>query len=226
LKQLDGDRVGLVAFAGSAFLQCPLTLDYSAFAESLRAVSVGLIPKGGTSLAAAMRTGIEAFEGRGGRHAALVLITDGEDHEGDVESATREALAAGIRVFTVGVGTPNGELVEIEIDGRKTFLKDRQGQVIKSRLNEDALRDLAVTTGGAYLFAQGPSLGLDDLYANHIAKLERRELESAMQRRYRERFQIPLAIAFLLLACEPFVRTYRRPRNRRSAAFGSWRAAR
>lgn len=221
VRQLEGDRIGLIAFAGTAFLQCPLTLDYQAFIESLRAVSVGIIPKGGTSLAAAIRTGIEGFEGRAGRHNALVLITDGEDNEGEIEAATQEALAAGIRVFTVGVGTQNGELIEIEIDGRKTYLKDRQGQVVKSRLDEDSLRTIAATTGGAYLFAKGPSLGLDDLYSNHIASMDRRQLESAMQRRYRERFQIPLFAAFCLLALELMLRVA----PRRNAAVGRRRKA-
>lgn len=220
VRQLEGDRIGLIAFAGTAFLQCPLTLDYQAFIESLRAVSVGIIPKGGTSVASAIRSGIEAFEGRAGRHTALVLITDGEDHEGEIEAATQEAAAAGIRVFTVGVGTQNGELIEIEVDGRKTYLKDRQGQVIKSRLDEETLRSIASTTGGAYLFAKGPSLGLDDLYANHIAQMDRRELDSTMQRRYRERFQLPLAAAFIMLAAEPIVRRARRRRVSRPATAG------
>jgi len=210
VKQLEGDRIGLIAFAGSAFVQCPLTHDYQAFVESLRAVDVGIIPKGGTSLAQAVRSGVEAFAGREGRYAALVVITDGEDHEGDVEAAAQEATAAGIRVYTVGIGTQGGELIEVDVDGRKTFLKDQQGQVVKSRLDEETLRTLATTTGGAYLYAQGPSLGLDELYADYIAKMDRRELETSMQRRFRERFQIPLLIAFALLAVEPVLRAARR----------------
>ena len=205
VEQLQGDRVGLIAFAGSSFVQCPLTHDYAAFLESLRAIDVGIIPRGGTALAQAVRTGIEAFQGREGRYAALVLITDGEDHEGDVESAAQEAAAAGIRVYTVGIGTRGGELIEIEVEGRKSFLKDRQGQVVKSRLDEETLRTLATTTGGAYLYAQGPSLGLDELYDDYIAKMERREIDSTMQRRFRERFQVPLVLAILLLAIEPLV---------------------
>lgn len=210
VRQLEGDRVGLVAFAGSAFAQCPLTHDYQAFAESLRAIDVGVIPRGGTALGEAVRVGVEAFEGREGRHAALVIITDGENNEGDVEAAAQEALAAGIRVFTVGIGTPQGELIEVEADGRRTFLKDRQGQVVKSRLDEETLRTLATTTGGAYLYARGPSLGLDELYRDYIAKMEKREIETSMQRRFQERFQIPLLIALFLLVVEPLLRD-RRP---------------
>lgn len=219
VKQLEGDRVGLIAFAGSAFVQCPLTHDYSAFSESLRAIDVGIIPRGGTAIGEAVRAGVEAFEGREGRYAALVLITDGEDHEGDVESAAQEALAAGIRVYTVGIGTPEGELIEVQDDGRRSFLKDRQGQVVKSRLDEETLRTLATTTGGAYLYAQGPSLGLDELYDDYISKMERREIESTMQRRFKERFQVPLLLAFLLLAAEPVIREARR----RNGAGAAWR---
>ena len=210
VKELEGDRVGLIAFAGSAFVQCPLTHDYQAFSESLRAIDVGIIPRGGTALGEAVRAGIAAFEGREGRYAALVIITDGEDHEGDVESAAQEAAAAGISVYTVGIGTPEGELIEVEVDGRRSFLKDRQGQVVKSRLDEETLRTVATATGGAYLYARGPSLGLDELYDDYIATMEKREIETSMQRRFEERFQIPLLIAFVLLAAEPLMRAGRR----------------
>lgn len=205
VKQLQGDRVGLIAFAGSAFVQCPLTLDYAAFSESLRAVNVGIIPKGGTALAEAVGAGVEAFEGRQGKYAALVLITDGEDHEGGVDEAAKLAAEAGIKVYTVGIGTPGGELIQIEENGQKTYLKDRSGQVIKSRLGEETLRAIATTTGGAYLYAEGPDLGLDTLYEEYISTMEKRELKTAMEKRFEERYQWPLALALLLLALEPVV---------------------
>jgi Ca-activated chloride channel family protein len=205
IKQLQGDRVGLIAFAGTAFVQCPLTLDYAAFSESLRAVHVGIIPKGGTALADAVVAGVEAFEGRQGQHAALVLMTDGEDHEGGLDEATRRASEAGIRVYTVGIGTAGGELITIEENGKATYLKDRHGQVVKSRLDEETLRKVATETGGAYLYAKGPDLGLDELYVDYISKMEKRDLKTAMQRRYEERYQWPLALALVLLALEPLV---------------------
>lgn len=219
--QLQGDRVGLIAFAGTAFVQCPLTLDYAVFSESLRAVDVGIIPKGGTALAEAIRAGVAAFEGRRGRHSALVLITDGEDHEGGLEEAAREAAEAGIKVFTVGIGTPAGELITIEENGKTTYLKDRQGQVVKSRLDEETLRTIATSTGGAYLHAQGPDLGLDKLYQDYIRAMDKRELKTTMTRRYEERFQWPLLVAFLLLWFEPLVGKRRglRARARRLLSF-------
>ncbi len=216
LTELHGDRIGLVAFAGRAFTQCPLTLDYGAAAESLDAIDVGIIPKGGTALAEAIDTALAAFEGREGKHQAIILITDGEDHEGKVKDATARASERGVKIFTVGLGTTEGELIPSERGG---FVKDRNGQVVKSRLDEETLKQIAVDTGGVYLHATGASLALGDLYRDYIATLEKRELTSTLERRYDQRYQLPLALALLLLALEPLVG------DRRATAF-RWRRAR
>ena len=208
VAELHGDRVALVAFAGSAFLQCPLTLDYGAFAQSLDAVEVGIIPKGGTALGAAIDASLEAFEGRQGSHQALVLITDGEDHEGKVKEAAKRAADRGVKIYTVGIGTTEGELIPGESG---TYVKDRAGQVVKSRLDEEALKDVAVETGGVYLQAAGPSLGLAELYRDYIDTMEKRELASTLERRFEHRFQVPLALALVLLALEPLVGDRRAP---------------
>ncbi len=206
LRLLEGDRVALVAFAGTAFLQCPLTLDYDAFAQSLAAVDVGSIPRGGTSVARAIDAGVEAFEGRQGTHGALILSTDGESHEGDLAKALGRAKELDVRIFTVGVGTVEGELIPLGDAGDGPgFLKDRQGRVVKSRLDATTLERIAEETGGAYVRAGGASLGLDELFREHIAPMERREIESAIERRYEDRFQVPLAVALLLLATEMLV---------------------
>jgi Ca-activated chloride channel family protein len=209
IKNLHGDRVGLVAFAGSAFVQCPLTLDYEAFSESLRAVDVGIIPKGGTALAEAVRAGLGAFEGRQGKHNALIIITDGEDHEGDVDAVTQEAAESNVRIYTVGIGTAEGELIPAA-EGGQGFFKDRHGQVVKSRLDEETLQKVATTTGGAYVRAAGAELGLDELYEGYIGKMEKRELSSTMERRFEERFQWPLAGAVACLLAEMLVGERRR----------------
>jgi Ca-activated chloride channel family protein len=208
--ELRGDRIGLVAFAGTAFVQCPLTLDYGVFAQSLDAVEVGLIPRGGTSLTAAIDAGLAAFEGRQGKHQALVLITDGEDHEGAVKDAAKRAAERGVKVYTVGIGTADGELIPGE---GGSFVKDRSGQVVKSRLDEETLKQIAVDTGGVYLHAAGASLGLAELYRDYIGTLEKRELATTLERRFEHRFQIPLVLAFLLLAAEPWVGERRLPRR-------------
>lgn len=223
VKQLRGDRIGLVAFAGSAFVQCPLTLDYEAFTESLRAVEVGIIPKGGTALGEAIDAAVEAFEGHQGKHEALILITDGEDHEGQLEEATKQAANQGIKIYTVGIGTAEGDLIPITVDGQQTFVKDRKGQVVKSRLDDDALKKIATDTNGAYVHAEGPSLGLDVVYNDYVGKMEKRELKSTMERRFEERFQIPLLLAVALFALEPLVGERRRPSI---APWRRWRAGR
>jgi len=197
-----GDRLALVPFAGTAFLQCPLTLDTGAFLQSLDAVEVGIIPRGGTALAAAIDASLAAFEGREANHQAVVLITDGESHEGDLDGAIARAKERGVRIFTVGIGTAEGELLPGE---GSTFLKDRKGQLVKSRLDQATLERIAVDTGGVFLHAAGAGLGLTELYRDHIATLDERELESTLERRYEVRYQIPLALAFLLLLLEPLL---------------------
>jgi len=202
LTELGGDRVALIPFAGTSFVQCPLTLDRDAFRESLDSIEVGIIPRGGTNLPAAIESALEAFEGRQGNHQAIVLITDGESHEGDIDDAVKLASERGVKIFTVGIGTAGGELIPAEEGG---YLKDRKGQVVKSRLDEETLQKIAIGTGGVYLHAAGVDLGLGALYRDHIATMDKRELESTMERRYEHRYQIPLLAAFLLLAGEMLV---------------------
>lgn len=210
--ELHGDRIGLLAFAGRAFLQCPLTLDYGSLAQSLDAIDVGIIPKGGTALAEAIDTALAAFEGREGKHQAIILITDGEDHEGKVTDAAARASERGVKIFTVGLGTTEGELIPNESGG---FVKDRSGQVVKSRLDEETLKRIAVDTGGVYLHATGASLALGDLYRDYIGTMEKREVASTLERRYDQRYQVPLALGLLLLVLEPLVGERRRVTKRR-----------
>ncbi len=204
LPRLRGDRIGLVAYAGTAFLEAPLTLDYAAFARSLRALQVGIIPRGGTSLSRAIETSLEAFEARQGKYEALILITDGEDHEGDALDAATLAAERGVRIYTVGIGTPEGELLPLP-GATAGYVKDRKGQVVKSRLNEELLRDIALDTGGAYVRGLGPQLGLDEVFDQHIAKMERREVDSGLERRFEHRFQLPLLLALVLLLVEALI---------------------
>jgi Ca-activated chloride channel family protein len=186
------------------------TLDYDAFAQSLSSVDVGIIPRGGTALTRAIDAGIDAFEGAQGKYEALILITDGEDHEGDAAEAAERAADRGIKIFTVGIGTLEGELIPLAERTGAQFLKDREGKVVKSRLDESGLQSIAEKTGGAYLRAGGRLLGLEGLFKDHIATMERRELKSTIERRYEDRFQVPLAIAVLLLAVEAMIGDRRR----------------
>ena len=135
------DRIGLIAFAGSAFLQCPLTLDDNAFRQSVDALKTEIMPQGGTALAETIAVAMDAFENEEENYKILVLFTDGEDHQELVMERAEEAEEAGMRIFTVGVGRPEGDLIPVgQQNGRTVFLKDKDGQVVKSRLNEALLQ--------------------------------------------------------------------------------------
>ena len=142
------DRLGLVAFAGSAFLQCPLTLDDEAFRQSVESLDVNIIPQGGTALSEAIAAAKSTFKEGNDNHKVLVLFTDGEDNEGNALEAAKAAGKDGLRIFTIGVGTANGELLRVtDTQGRTEFIKDADGNAVKSRLNEALLRDLQFIKG-------------------------------------------------------------------------------
>ncbi len=206
VNHLQGDRVGLVAFAGEAFLQCPLTLDYHGFLLALDNLSVNTIPKGGTSIAAAIKEAIKSYPSEDKGHRVLILITDGEDLGGEVLKAAKEAKKEGVKIFCVGIGTQEGELIPITDEkGLRTFVKDASGSVVKTRLDEDTLKEIASLTGGGYIHAGGASLGLDELYERTISHMTKMTFKTKMVKRYEERYQIFLFLAVVLLMLEPFV---------------------
>ncbi|MEK7291475.1 MAG: VWA domain-containing protein [Planctomycetota bacterium] len=206
LNVLEGDRVGLVAFAGSAFIYCPLTSDYGAFRLFLNDLNTNIIPLGGTAIAEAIRKGISTFEANSKNHKAIILITDGENHEDDPLKAASMAKEQGIVVYTVGVGKKDGSYIKVKDEsGNEVLLKDRQGQVIKSRLDEIALNKIALETGGLYTPAYGTKWGLEKIYKNSIAKIEESTYKTQRVKRYVNRFQMPLFIAVVLVALESFL---------------------
>jgi Ca-activated chloride channel family protein len=206
IEKLRGDRIGLIAFAGTAFVQCPLTIDYEAFRLTLKDAEPGIIPLGGTAIGPAIRTALKGFEAGEGRDHAIVLITDGEQTEGDALAAADEAAKAGVKIYAIGVGTAEGELIPVREDGKPMeFLKDREGKVVKSRLDEETLKQLALKTGGIYVRSAAGDFGMDTIYDKGIAQLQRKELETHLQKRYFERFQWPLGIALGLLVIESFL---------------------
>lgn len=200
LGRLQGDRVALVAFAGSSYTLCPLTLDYAAAEMFLGAVKVGVVPLGGTDIGGALRQAVRIFQGSEREHRALVLLSDGEDLREGTEAAAREAKRLGVRIFSVGIGSPSGELIPVE--GGNGYLKDREGKVVQSKLNEGTLQQMALLTGGAYVYPSGGTLGLVDLYNEKIAGMEKKELVERQRKVYENRFQWPLAAAFALLCLE------------------------
>ncbi len=200
LEGLRGDRVGVVLFAGSSFLLCPLTLDVAAANLFLDAVSVDILPDPGTNLEAALKGAREAFDTGGEGARVIILFTDGEGHEGDPLRIAEELADEGVPVLTVGVGTPSGEPIPVSgPEGKRTgYKKDRAGNVVLSRLDEAILKQVASISGGRYYPAtlQGHEVGE---MLDYLRRLERGELGGAIRRRVDERFQIPAGIATLFL---------------------------
>ncbi|MBI3848026.1 MAG: VWA domain-containing protein [Planctomycetes bacterium] len=213
LRLSTGDRVGLVAFAGASFLECPLTLDYGAIKLFLEDIEVGIIPRGGTALRDAIEKGASGFEDEERDHKAILLFTDGEDLEGDADAAVKIAKDKGLSIYAIGIGSPEGSLIQID-DGKggKSFLKDSDGNVVKTRLDEETLKKIALDTGGAYTRATPGSRDIEDIYA-HIAKMGKKDLGSLRTKRFEERFQWPLAAALVLFVTEEALRLGRRRRE-------------
>ena len=199
VRLMQGDRVGLIAFAGSAFLQAPLTLDYSAVTNSLDELDTDLIPVGGTNLATAINAALEAFGKAEGNTRALVVLTDGEELDADGIAAAKRAAQEGIRIFTVGIGSPEGSLIPIRLDdGQPDFVRDKDGKPVTSKLDETRLREIAAATGGFFI-PIGPEAARD-IFEKGIVPMELSENGVFNARQPIERYQWPLAVASILLA--------------------------
>ena len=199
------DRMGLVPFAGTAFVQCPLTVDQEAFQQNVNILDVDIIPEGGSDLGAAIEAAASAFEEGEGTFRVIVLFSDGEDHGPRAVKAAEAAAKKNIRIFTIGVGTPEGELLQIkDARGNATYLRDADNNVIKSRLNEALLQQIAGAAQGFYLPLAGPDT-ISTLYERGLAPLPRGELAAAKIQRPIDRFQWPLGLAILCLVAELFI---------------------
>jgi len=223
MEKLEGDRIGIIAFAGEAFVQCPLTLDYGAAKIFLEVLEPGLIPTPGTNLVAAIESAMQSFEAAERKHKVMVLITDGEDTGGDdvmkmAETAERE----GVVIYTVGIGSPQGVPIPV-IDERGMqvgFKKNRGGEVVVTKLDELALEKIALQTGGKYYRASPGEAELDRIY-EAISGMDKKKLASLKFSQYEERFQYVLGIALIFLAAEmllPERRKVKVPSRRRFVA--------
>lgn len=203
INKLDGDRVGVVAFAGSAFMQCPLTLDYGAAKMLLNVLDISQMPLPGTNLADAIDAACDAFGSKDKKHKALVLLTDGEDHSGRLESAVERAKDEGVKIFAIGFGNPEGEVIPVR-DGNGNLIeykKDKDGKTVVSKLGEQELRDMASQTGSAYYRASNGEVEVDRI-ADDIHRMEKKLLESKVYDQYEDRYMWTLAPLLFLLILE------------------------
>ena len=203
IDRLKGDRIGLIAFSGVAFVQCPLTLDYSAAKIFLDIMDPDLIPQPGTNITDAITTGLKAFEQMERKYKVMVLITDGENHGEDPLKIAEEADRQGVIIYTVGIGSAKGEPIPLvsETGIRQGFKKNRKGEVVVSKLDEITLQKIAMQTGGKYYPATTGEDELDKIY-DDIARMEKKELASLQYSQFEDRFQYILIFAILFLVAE------------------------
>jgi Ca-activated chloride channel family protein len=213
LKNVRGDRVGLVVFSGAAFVQCPLTLDYGAVEMFLHSMEPGLVPVPGTDLGGAIKSAVSAFDMDAQTDKVVLLITDGEDNEQQGEDAARAAAARGIKIFVFGIGDPSGG--PIPLSGKSGgFEKDETGRMILSKLDEAGLEKIASITGGDYVRSVAGDLDLDLLYFEGIkSKTKAQTLKSGKIKVYEERFYLLVIAAFVVLLLEALVRDVGRRQN-------------
>jgi Ca-activated chloride channel family protein len=221
IDRLKGDRIGLVVFAGEAFIQCPLTLDYAAAGFLLKAMDNNSVSIQGTSLGSAVEVATETFDQKEKKHKVLLLLTDGEDHEGGALEAAEEARKQGIKIYTVGIGNPAGEPIPILDRGGQQigFKKDEAGEVIVSKLDDVTLQKMALATGGRFYHASAGEIELDRIF-DEISGMEKKELEGTLVTRFDDRYQWPLLLVIILVAVEFFLSEKKRPQRSITDAHG------
>lgn len=205
IQGLDGDRIGLVAFAGDAFVQSPLTADYTAAAMFLNAMTPEMMPIQGTDLGEALRISLDALDQGAREDRILVVVSDGEDHEGFVQDQLQRAVESDVRIHTVGIGSVEGvPIPEGSSQGGQGFKRDEEGNVVTTRLDETTLRSVAEATGGRFVRVVAGSTAFEEL-VDQIAAGEGEEFEAREITQFEEQFQLFLGVAFLLLMAETLI---------------------
>ncbi|MBA3649961.1 MAG: VWA domain-containing protein [Chthoniobacterales bacterium] len=201
INELQGDRVGLIAFAGRAFLQAPLTIDYNAAVDSINELDTQIIPEGGTNISDAIALATRTFGKAATGNRALIIFTDGEELSGDAVKTAKAAAEAGVRIFAIGVGTPGGSLIPIQSDnGGTAFVKDAKGEVVKSKLDETRLREVAQAADGFYLHLENGPRTMQQLVTDGLGKMKVADINARLSRKPIERYEWPLAAAIFLFA--------------------------
>jgi Ca-activated chloride channel family protein len=203
VENLDKDKIGLIVFAGDAYTQIPVTTDYISAKMFLSTIGPEMVPKQGTAIGSAIDLAIRSFSPGTGKSKALVIITDGENHGDDPVAKAKEAAAAGIVIHTIGIGSTEGVPISVTVNGKKDYLKDPDGNSVISKLDENILKEIAMSANGKYVRANNSNIGLDQVY-NEIKKMKKQEMEGKMFTEYNDQFQI-FAGAALLLRTEDFL---------------------
>ncbi len=201
VDKLNDDKIGLIVFAGDAYTQLPITSDYNSAKLFLNSVSTQIVPKQGTAIGAAINMGVRSFTPSSKANKAIIVITDGENHEDDPVSAAKNAVENGIVVHAIGMGLPQGSPIPVLRNGQKEYLKDNQGNVVITKLNETMLEQIAAAGNGIYVRANNAQVGLNTLF-DEINKLEKTEMESLVYSDYEDQFQYFFAIGMLLIVLE------------------------
>ncbi len=201
VDNLENDRIGLIVFAGDAYTQIPVTTDYISAKMFLSTIGPEMVPKQGTAIGAAINLGIRSFSQGDDKSKAMIIITDGENHEDDPLVAATEAAEKGIVIHAIGIGSVEGVPVPVPAAGRKDFLKDAEGSTVISKLDEDVLKKIVVRTNGAYVRASNTNIGLDKIFSE-IRKMKKDEIESTRYTEYNDQFQIFAAMTLFFLIAE------------------------
>ena len=196
VDKLRDDRIGLVVFAGNSFVQLPITTDYVSAKMFLNSISTGSVPIQGTAMGEAISTALRSFSAQSDKSRAIIVITDGENHEDDPVAAAEQAASMGVRVFTIGVGSPQGTMIPLEDGG---YLEDREGNPVVTRLDDKVLQDVAAAGKGLYIHAGNREFGLE------IARMDDEEYSSIVFEEYDELYMYFLAVAFFFLLIEMLV---------------------
>ncbi len=205
IDRLKGDRIGLVAFAGAAFTQCPITTDYGAVKMYLDILDPSAIGAQGTAIGEAIVKSRRCFNKNENKYKVIILITDGEDNEGKPLDEAKKASEEGVVIFTLGIGAKGGVPIPMEkAGGNIVYKKDESGNTVLTTLNEDILEEVASSANGHYFHSTGSGLELDRIY-DEINKIEKKELKAQIFGRYNEQFVWPLFMAFILLLIEYFL---------------------
>jgi Ca-activated chloride channel family protein len=204
VDKLKDDKIGLIVFAGDAYTQLPITTDYNSAKLFLNAINTQIVPKQGTAIGAAIGLAMRSFTPDSKANKAIIIITDGENHEDDAVSAAKSASENGMIVHTIGMGLPQGSPIPVLRNGQKEYLKDNQGNVVITKLDETMLEKIAAAGEGVYVRANNAQVGLSTLF-DEINKLEKTEMDTLVYSDYEDQFQYFFMVAMILIVLEFFI---------------------